>query len=250
MAGVDGRSYRTPGIDREALIMKTIGLRRVGLRAACLGALALAALVGRGAFPPSARAAGNVDSVTADWPDDSRIVAKALAEQLGPPRRSDGDMLTWYGPGAWKRTVVYRSDPDGNIIEQAVDYRYPAGRFDPVWSFDKRVRLSRRDNELIVRSNSLATNNLLANLGHEVASGFRSASSARDFYQQQVDLHAAGKSSSYMDGLRFESERRLTTVPWTSPAQPQPLGKPWDTRGTPWVVPGGSHLPPNDAVQP
>lgn len=209
-------------------------------RAACLAAFFFAALAGT--F--RAEASVNVDSVVAHWPDDSRLAAKAIAEQFGPPRRSDAGSLTWYGPGAWKRTVVHRSDPDGNIIEQAVDYRVPDERVASLRRFDRRISVNKRAGEMIVRSPSMATNFLLANAAHEIASGFTSVADANDLFARQTALSAAGKTSSYNTTLRFEPARSSAATWIESGTGTTPIGKPWDTSGTPWVVPAGAQLPP------
>lgn len=214
-------------------------ISRLMRRTACAGSLALAVFAGL------AHGATRVDSILASWPENSRLTARALVERYGAPRKADDAALIWYGPGAWKRTVLHRSEADGNILEQVVDYRVPERRIDDMRAFDGRVLVDRKAGELYVRSDRPETNFLLANLADEVAGGFKSVDDARSFYDRQVRLSEAGKSSSYRDSLRFEQPSPATVQPWIGfgPDWSAPFGKPWDTRGTPWIVPAGTRLP-------
>lgn len=192
-----------------------------------MAAFALAALAGAG------RAA---KAKLAGWPEPSRLAATAMTEEYGTPRKTSPDSLTWYGTGAWKRTVVRRQAAGGDVLEQTVGYVVPAEKAARMSEFDKRVAVDRKANELTVRSKAESTNFLLANLADEVAAGFKTPEEARRFYARQSELSAAGKSSSYVDRLRFQHE------PVTAPPRTQPSGWPGDSRW-PWVAPPGTEHP-------
>ena len=129
--------------------------------------------------------------------------------------------MTWYGPGDWKKTVLHRSDAGG----KAADVR----------SFDDRITVDEKRGEMTVRSDSEKTNYVAANLAHEVASGFKTPEQARNFYGKELRLADSGKSSSYLDSLRFVRIR----TPASSPLSPDRLIWP-----TPRELPDGKYTPP------
>lgn len=99
---------------------------RVGRWTPRLAALILAALAGGARLAGAASAKAEI----AAWPAPSRLTAEALMERYGAPRKSDADSLTWYGPGAWKKTVVRRDAASGDVLEQTVGYRVPPEKAD------------------------------------------------------------------------------------------------------------------------
>jgi hypothetical protein len=177
-------------------------MSRIPRWTARFGALALTVFAMHGWAVP-AKDVTEVDSIVADWPADSQITAKALTEQYGEPLESKKDALTWYGPGAWKRTVLHRSAPGGNLIEQVVVCAVPDRRISDLRSFDARIHVDKERNELSVRSESPTTNFLLANLAYEIARGIKTVPEAHEFYEKQLQFSEAGKTSSYLSTVRF-----------------------------------------------
>jgi len=176
--------------------------RRVVLAAAGLAALAVAAFVARDGGSP-VNAATDADAMVADWPAFSMLTAKTLIAQYGRPRESGPNSLTWSGPGAWKRSVLHRTDAGGNILEQTVSYAVPEDKLAQLRRFDARVRSNPAARELSVRADNPATNFLLANLAYEIVGGLKTVPEARRFYAQQLLLSEAGKTSDYLVFLRF-----------------------------------------------
>ncbi len=176
--------------------------RRVVLAAAGLAALAVAAFVARDGGSP-VNAATDADEMVADWPAFSMLTAKTLIARYGMPRESGPNSLTWSGPGAWKRTVLRRTDADGNILEQTVSDAVPEDKIAELRRFDARVRANPAARELSVSADNPATNFLLANLAHEIAGGLKTVPEARRFYAKELRLSEAGKSSDYLVLLRF-----------------------------------------------
>jgi hypothetical protein len=63
--------------------------------------------------------------------------------------------------------------------------------------------MDRTRNELSFRSDSEKKNFLALNLADEIISNWKDADSARQAFAEAVNLSRAGKSSPYMEGLRF-----------------------------------------------
>lgn len=183
------------------MTMKT--LRTLGPSAALAGLLAAAALGGCGR-PISGARASNAERTVASWPEPSRAMALAMIERHGQPTVVEDGSLTWIGLYRGRRTVAHRSAAGEGIIEQVVRYRVPEGAVGELARFDDRLRIDDGASELSARTDSVRTSFLVLNLAHEVASGFKSASEAREFRDRQERLARAGKSSSYREGLLFE----------------------------------------------
>jgi hypothetical protein len=150
------------------------------------------------------------DLIIQDWPEPSRLLAKAVMEKYGPPDEVADKGILWRDNGPWKRTVVYRSPPDGSplssgadVLQQAVGYRVPLAKFGELARFDPRVVADRTRDELSARSDSERLNFLALNLADEIIAGWKDAAEARRAYDGICSLERAGKSSSYAEGLRF-----------------------------------------------
>lgn len=181
-----------------------IDMRRMYVRlAAGVGLLAVTAISG-GKWPPSAGAASKDDAIIADWPEASRLTARAMIEKNGPPDRREEDALTWLGLYDAKRTVIRRGTDGGGIVEMAVNYRVPEKKIAGLKSFDPRLAVDRGDSEMFVRADSVSAAMLSLNLAHEVASGFRSVASAVSLRDKELRLAQTGKGSRYRESLLFE----------------------------------------------
>lgn len=203
----------------------TLELRRLIARClVALGILGLAALDGRD-WP--AHAAEKAESVIASWPDLSRRTAEMMIEEHGKPNKIENDRMVWHGLYRGRKTVVYRSNPEG-VIEQTVNYRVPDKKVGELELLDKRLKIDRGASELTAVSDSLRTDFLLLNLAHEVASGFRSLEAAQAFRDREQKLAMAGKESRYREGLLFERPIPVsiypdrTLPPTETPPSPSP----------------------------
>ncbi|MDD5301743.1 MAG: hypothetical protein PHS14_01435 [Elusimicrobia bacterium] len=168
-----------------------------------VGLLVVTAMSGRD-WPIRAGAAGRAESIVADWPEPSRLTARAMIEKYGQPNRRDRDSLTWFGLFRGRRTVVHRSSSGEGMVEQVVLYRVPAAKVSLLALFDRRLTVDRDASELTARTESARTNFLLLNLAHEIASGFKTVGTAQVFRDKEMRLAEAGKSSRYRDRLIFE----------------------------------------------
>jgi len=177
------------------------------------GLLLLALLTCAAAVPRNepASAGETPEAITRRWPPRSRAAASLMIEKYGAPDQYDRDTLVWFNNGEWKRTIVYRrrlhNDPAvtrSDFLEQTIGYLVPNDKVAELKRFNPKLTVSQAAGELTFASDSEAKNRLALNLADEIVTGGRTAADARAFYLKTSRLSAAGKSSSYLDELRFE----------------------------------------------
>lgn len=148
-------------------------------------------------------------SVISDWPERSRALAESLVQEYGIPDEATTAGLSWRAREPWSRIVVERDALDSarpSGVLEAVSYEVPLRRWRALGWFDRGVDYDPIKHELIVRTDSEATNRLALNLADEIIRGRRTAEEARTFYDETVALAASGKSSSYMKRLLFRPQ--------------------------------------------
>lgn len=147
------------------------------------------------------------------WLEGPRAALRLMTERYGPPDALRPGVAVWHERGPWKRIVVH-GEEYFDYLEQAVGYRVPARAAEPLTEFDHGLRFDRINDELSARSSDESLNFLALNLADEVASAKRGARDAGDFYVRTARLAAAGKSSPYLERLRFEPYRPAPQEPW------------------------------------
>jgi len=136
------------------------------------------------------------------WSPEPRIIARQVMEKYGPPQAVLADRLVWNAHRPWKRIAVY--DASGAPLEQVVDYDGPVYKLEKPLLFPYGSRVDAFNGELSARGSSEEINRLALNLADDVIHGRRTPQDAYRFYLRTVDLAVAGKSSPYLDHLRFE----------------------------------------------
>jgi hypothetical protein len=136
------------------------------------------------------------------WPYLSRMMARQVIEKYGPPQGILADRLIWDSQRPWKQISVF--DTEASPLEEVVDYDGPAYKFEKPLLFPYGSRVNAFDGELAARSNGEEINRLCLNLADDIARGLRTSEDARRFYLKTIELAVSGKSSPYMEGLRFE----------------------------------------------
>lgn len=180
--------------------------RNAGLFALVL--ITCAAAAGPRSAPPPA--GESPDAVTKTWPAASRSMSRLLIEKYGAPNQFDRDALVWFNNGEWKRTIIRRQAPRGpgaapaDFLEQTIGYLVPSDRIEELKRFSPKIVVSQTAGELTFASESEAKNRLALNLADEIVTGSRTAADARAFFKKTARLAASGKSSSYLEELRFE----------------------------------------------
>jgi hypothetical protein len=136
------------------------------------------------------------------WPYLSSLAARQMIEKYGPPQGILADRVVWDFQRPWKRISVFNTD--ASPLEEVVDYDGPAYKFEKPLLFPYGSRVYAFDRELAARSNGEELNRLCLNLADDIARGHRTAEDARRFYLKTIELAVSGKSSPYMERLRFE----------------------------------------------
>lgn len=159
------------------------------------------------------------EEITLRWPARARATARLLLEKYGPPAQFDRDTLVWFNNGEWKRTIVHRRrkaagpiKPE-DFVEQTIGYLVPGDKVAELKRFDAKLVVSHTAGELTFSSDSEAKNRLALNLGDEIVTGNRTAADARAFFAKTARLAASGKSSSYLEELRFEADNARFMTP-------------------------------------
>lgn len=179
--------------------------------------LLVALLAGASAALP-ARAVGapaadqrNIEEVIGGWPEKPRLVAHVMIDKYGQPDEITESRLIWKDNGPWKRTIVYREEvkhnwpmPHTDLLEQTLNYKVPPEKFSDLARFDGSVVAERTKGELSARCDKEEANFLALNLAHEVIEGRKSVEEARGFYEKTIQAMLAGKSSDYLQRLRFQ----------------------------------------------
>lgn len=131
-------------------------------------------------------------------------------DKYGAPNEATETMLVWHNNGPWKRSVVYKKEvphdfpmPHIDVWEQVVDYRVPVDKFDDLAAYDGSVVVDRTQGEMSARCDKEGANFLALNLADDVVTGRRSVDDARQFYAETVKGMMEGRSSPYLEGLRF-----------------------------------------------
>ena len=119
--------------------------------------------------------------------------------------------LQWNDMGPWRRIIIQDQQPP---LQQIVTYHVSAEKIDALKKFVHGPLVFPDENELVARSDSEEINRLSLNLANDIATGRRSPEQADRFFLRTVALHAAGKSTLYMDRLLFD--------------RPIPLVHPWE----------------------
>ena len=154
--------------------------------------------------------AAQVDRMVAAWPKASREAVAFLTKKYGQPAAVTADAAIRGTAGLWKRTLVLREEvthnvpmPHTDVMQQWVDYRAPAGKYDELAAYDGSVVMERIAGEMSARCDKEGANFLAVNLADEVARGKRSVDDARMKYGEQIMAMKAGKPAPCTTGLRF-----------------------------------------------
>lgn len=179
----------------------------------CLLLLAACSLAAAPAPSPDADATSAAQAAIQKWPKACKVTAAAMIEEYGQPDQFDRHALAWFNKGTWRRTVVSRKPRDGkSCLEQTIAYLVPKERVAKLKRFSPRLTVNPTAGELSFASASEATNHLALNLADEIVVGKRTVPEAREFFARTKRLGQSGKSSPYLDQLRFDvdNDRYMT----------------------------------------
>ncbi|MBA3526569.1 MAG: hypothetical protein H0T82_06575 [Sphingomonas sp.] len=198
----------------------TIGMLALG-GASLLSGCAVPAAGSQSPMAVRQMSAAGVQSMVAGWPEASRIAAMDMMRKYGPPQEVTASMLMWRNNGPWKWTTVSRETiphsfpmPHPDLLEQAIDYRVPVGRFDDLARYDGSVIAERTKGEMSARCDKEGANFLAINLANDIATQRRGVDDARAYYARAMKrFKESGQMDPYMQGLRFQVPRGNTGDP-------------------------------------
>lgn len=164
--------------------------------------------------------------VVSGWPGSQRESATQLIARYGEPSVVGERMLAWFNTGPFVKTVLMRDGqahnwptPHVDYLTQTVKHGVPAGRLDDLYEYDGSVWFHRTRGELSAQCDKVEMNYLALNLAHDIITGKRTVSDARNFYAKTAKAFKDGdKSSAYVSGLIFQTEPNAA-----DPDRPHPM---------------------------
>ena len=153
-----------------------------------------------------------MQAMIARWPQSSRMAAMDMMRKYGPPQEMTATMLLWRNNGPWKWTKISSMEvphnfpmPHPDVMEQAINYRVPLGKYDNLARYDGSVIVERTKGELSARCDKEGANFLAVNLANDVATDRRTVEQARDYYSQaMMTFKRTGRMDPYMMRLQFQ----------------------------------------------
>lgn len=153
---------------------------------------------------------GQAAQQISQWPQESREAAKLVLDSYGEPDEVTDSRLVWHAPGPWKRMVATKAfythnfpAPHIDAVESVIDYRVPPEKFAELAAFDGSVIAERTAGEVSARCHDEQANFLALNLMHDIVTGAKSASEAREYYAKEFADYRRKKPTPYMEKLRF-----------------------------------------------
>lgn len=148
---------------------------------------------------------------TSDWPDNSRKAIDDMKKKYGEPHEMTPTMIVWHNNGPWKRTIIYKEEiahsfpmPHKDVMEQFINYKVPADKFDELAMYDGSVVCYRTNGEMSARCDKEEMNLLALNLANDIATGKKDVKAARDFYATTVVAFMKGNKAPYTQNFQFE----------------------------------------------
>lgn len=156
----------------------------------------------------------DLQGVLAAWPAKQRETATMMTSKYGPPSVVADEMLVWLNTGPLVKTALMRDAvphnfpmPHVDYLTQTVMHRVPADKLDELAEYDGSVWYHRTRGELSAQCDVEAMNFLALNLAHDIITGQRTVTDAREFYAKTAMAFKQGdRSSPYITGLMFPPE--------------------------------------------
>jgi hypothetical protein len=153
----------------------------------------------------------NVDALIAQWPKEPRESARRLIESYGPPQEFTSSRLIWHAThDGWKQTVLTAEETPhefpahhSDFLEQCIDYRVPIEMFSALAAYDGSVTADRTRGELSARCGGTSMNFVAVNLAHDIITGARTVTEAREEYARLYRAVKQGEKPPYTQGFQF-----------------------------------------------
>lgn len=151
-----------------------------------------------------------VEGILAQWPDLTREAAEMMVEKYGAPEYISVSEMEWNNAGPWSKTIVRRTGMRGvmrhesvGILQQSVRYAPLRGDAESLEQLHGDVTWNEMSRELTAMGDSEEANFLALNVADQFITGKLTAAQARALYEDTQVKALSGKSSAYLEGLRF-----------------------------------------------
>jgi hypothetical protein len=145
------------------------------------------------------------------WSEASKMAVMMMKKKYGEPAEKTDEMMMWKNTGQWKKTVVYAKEfkhdfpmPHTDVMQQWIDYRVPADKFNDLAKYDGSVVCNRTNGEISARCDKEGANFLAINLANDIVTGKKDVNAAREFYARAVKEMINGGMPEYMQKLQFD----------------------------------------------
>jgi hypothetical protein len=152
-----------------------------------------------------------VDEIINEWGNVATKAAENMIAKYHLPNEAMQSRLIWYNNGPWKRTIVYRDEiphnfpaPHVDVLEQVINYKIPVEKVSDLAAFDGSVIVERTKGEVAARCDLEAANIVSLNLMHEIVTGKRTVTDARDQYAESIMAYLMDRDAPYAEKLLFD----------------------------------------------
>jgi hypothetical protein len=159
---------------------------------------------------PSTEALAWSQKHLAGWADATRKLGAQLMTKYGAPAEITARQVTWINSGPWVRTTLYKdgpahnfASPHRNVLEQAVLYKVPPDKLQPLAQFNRSLVVDLARGELVSSSDSEEINFLTVNIADDVIKGQRTAEEARIYFAQLVRAKMIKEPEQELQKLAF-----------------------------------------------
>lgn len=149
------------------------------------------------------------EAAVGGWWSGSARAARLMLERYDVPDEIRSDSLVWNGNGHWKRTVVRNVPPpygpaeDLGVLEQTILYPLTPAQVADIEAYDLKLGYEPGAHELTARSDREEVNFLRLNLVDDIVNRRMHPEQAKHLQARILELENTGKSSPYLQGLRF-----------------------------------------------
>lgn len=162
--------------------------------------------------------ASDIDRLIENWPDKVKEAVRATAAKYGPPNEIGMHEVMWHNEDLTntkmnpiKHSHIKKQEvphhfpmPHTDFYKQIINYRVPADKADELAAYDGSVTFNRTKGEMSAMCDREEMNLLAFNLAHDVVTGKRSVTEARQFYADTAMAFKNGQKPDYTQRLTFE----------------------------------------------
>jgi hypothetical protein len=160
----------------------------------------------------------DVNSITGNWPANTREASNLLINKLGLPDEVTSTTLVWKDRGVWKKTVLMKEGiphdwpmAHTDYLLQTINYKVPVDKFDELARFDGSVIVDRTRGTLSARCDKEEMNVLALNLANDIITGKTTVEEARDQFEKTAMRFKEGDTTNTLvRGLQFNVSKTET----------------------------------------